>query len=88
MPSDLHVERDGETVVLQWTDNTTNEDGFTIFVMQGWTSFQVNVPPGTTRYEVVHAPRDARTCFTVVPFSWTAGTYPAGEWECTDRRRS
>ena len=89
MPSDLQAERDGDTVVLRWTDNTTNEDGFAIFVTQGRTTFQVVVPAGTTSYEGVTAARDTRTCFTVIPFTWTAPvpTYPIGEWECTDRRR-
>ncbi|HEX5996234.1 MAG TPA: hypothetical protein VFY84_13920 [Jiangellales bacterium] len=88
MPSDLSAERDGDTVVLQWTDNTNNEDGFTIFVAQGWTSFQINVPAGTTRYDVT-AEQDTRTCFAVVPFSWTGpvGSDPTGEWECTGRER-
>jgi hypothetical protein len=89
MPTNLSAERDGETVVLQWSDNTNNEDGFTLFVTQGWTSYQINVPAGTTRYDGVTARRDSRICFVVVPFSWTnpVATSPAGEWECTRGRR-
>jgi hypothetical protein len=89
MPTDLSATRDGDTLVLQWKDNTNNEDGFAIFVTQGWTTFQINVPAGTTRYAGVTAARNTRTCFAVVPFTWTDPmvAYPTGGWECTDSRR-
>jgi hypothetical protein len=90
MPTDLHAQRDGDMVVLEWTDNTNNEDGFTIFVAQGRIAFQINVPAGTTRYDRVTAVPDTRTCFAVVPFSWTnpVVSAPTNGWGCTSRQRS
>lgn len=87
MPSDLDADRDGDTVVLRWNDNTNNEDGFAVFVTQGRTRFQIIVPAGTTRYEI--AARDPQTCFAVLPFTWTApiSGYPVESWECTGPRR-
>lgn len=90
MPTDLKATRDGDTVVLEWKDNTNNEDGFALFVSQGWTTYQINVPAGTTRYAGITAARNTRTCFAVVPFTWTGpmAAYPTGGWACTDSRRS
>jgi hypothetical protein len=90
LPSNLSATRNGTTVLLQWTDNTNNEDGFAIFVTEGWVSFQVIVPAGTTRYEVPAATtHDAPTCFAVVPFVWTdpVTSYPSRGWQCTNRAR-
>lgn len=89
LPSDLSAERDGDSIVLRWTDNTSNEDGFALFVTQGRTSFQIVVPADTTSYEGFTAARGDRVCFAVVPFTWTAPvpSYPIDGWECTGRRR-
>jgi hypothetical protein len=90
MPTHLSAERQGDTVVLQWADNTNNEDGFAVFVTQGQTSLQVVVPGGTTRYEYATGGRDTPTCFTVVPFTWTSPVvdHPTRGWECTNRNRA
>jgi hypothetical protein len=90
MPTHLSATRNGDKVVLQWTDNTNNEDGFAIFVMQGRMTFLDIVPAGTTRHEVSAAARNASTCFAVVPFTWTnpVSGYPTRGWACTDRSRS
>lgn len=84
MPTELSAKRDGNKVVLQWKDNTTNEDGFIISVTQGRTTFQVGVPAGTTRYDGVTAGKDVRTCFSVAPFSWTAPIAAPSARKCTD----
>ena len=88
LPTDLSAKRNGDTVTLQWKDNSTNENGFTVFVSQGRNSFQVVVPAGTTQYQFKAASQDTRTCFSVAPFTWTnpvVARPTKGGWKCTGR---
>ncbi|MBO0867922.1 MAG: hypothetical protein J2P15_05100 [Micromonosporaceae bacterium] len=85
LPSNLSIQRNGGTVVLQWKDNSTNENGFTVFVAQGRDSFEVVVPAGTTKYQYKAAGQDVRACFNVVPFTWSNPEVarPTRGWKCT-----